>query len=132
MKKQRGRKKSKILRGKIERDHYEGKSTTWTHTQLSSLDIDSNVSSASRESIWRLREREKEKERIIRDTARTRPRRANKMIGDEKGAARRRWFCWCQKGDPPLRIALKETDCVGLSCPPHPSSPSPLRLASCP
>lgn len=66
MKKQRGRKNSKILRGKIERDHYEGKSTTWTHTQLSSLDIDSNVSSASRESIWRLRERERERENYQR------------------------------------------------------------------
>ncbi|KAK1128973.1 hypothetical protein K0M31_020109 [Melipona bicolor] len=43
--------------------------------------------------------------------------------GKEKGAAGRR-FCWCQKEDPPLRIALKETD-VGLAGP-----PSPLSLAS--
>ena len=114
IKKRRGRKNSRIPRENIEEDHYEGKSTTWTHTQLSSTPT----------FLWPVAraygdwERERKKGGIIRDTARTRPRRANKMIGDEKGAARRRWFCWCKKGDPPLRIALKETDCVGLSCPP--------------
>lgn len=66
-------------------------------------------------SIWHLRPR-----RIIRDTARARMRRdkadRDRDTGKEKGAAGRR-FCWCQKEDPPLRIALKETD-VGLAGPP--------------
>lgn len=116
IKKRRGRKNSRIPREKIE----ESLRRKINHMDAHPAVIDSNVSLASRESIWRLRKRKKGG--IIRDTARTRPRRANKMIGDEKGAARRRWFCWCKKGEPPLRIALKETDCVGLSCPPPSSS----------
>lgn len=45
--------------------------------------------------------------------------------GNEKDAVSRRWFCWCQKEGPLLRIALKETD-VGHA------GPFRSRLASCP
>ena len=116
IKKRRGRKNSRIPREKIE----ESLRRKINHMDAHPAVIDSNVSLASRESIWLLRKREKGRrnyQRHSEDAAET-----NKMIGDEKGAARRRWFCWCKKGEPPLRIALKETDCVGLSCPPPPSS----------
>lgn len=62
-------------------------------------------------------------ENVVSETIRRRQGRQRSGQKDEKGAVGRRWFCWCQKGDPPLRIALKETD-AGLA------SPSPLSPTS--
>ena len=71
IKKRRGRKNSRIPRENIEEDHYEGKSTTWTHTQLSSTPT-FLWPVARAYGYW---ERERKEGGIIRDTARTRPRR---------------------------------------------------------
>lgn len=72
MKKQRGRKKSKILRGKIERDHYEGKSTTWTHPAVIVGHRLQRFFSQSREHM--AVERERKRKRELSETQRGRGR----------------------------------------------------------